>query len=82
MTLPNRIDTFEDWIRSKSGRKENELSQLCHAFKASCLRALPEFLEETRKFGIKVLTPQEQINAAINPAIINVSTGGRNSPPP
>lgn len=74
LTLPNRIDTFEDWIRSKGGRKENELSALSHAFKASCLRALPEFIEETRKFGMKTLTGQDQTNAGISPISINVSS--------
>lgn len=73
MTLPNRIDTFEDWIRNKSSRKENELAQLCHAFKATCLRALPEFIEETKRFGAKQLTtPQEQTNAGISPVTVNV----------
>lgn len=73
LTLPNRIDSFEDWIRSKGGRKENELISLSHAFKASCLSSLPEFIEETRKFGIKTLTPQDQTNAGISSVGINVS---------
>lgn len=73
LTLPNRIDNFEDWIRIKGNRKENELISLSHAFKASCLRCLPEFIEETRKFGLRSLTPQDQINAGISPISINVS---------
>lgn len=48
MNEPQRVDVFEDWIRSKAGRKDNELAQLSHAFKGSCLRSLPEFLEECR----------------------------------
>ena len=74
LTLSQRIDNFEDWIRSKGSRKENELAQLSHAFKATCLRALPEYIEETKKFGQKVLsTPQDQTNAGISPTTINVS---------
>lgn len=72
LTAPSRVDTFEDWIRSKSGTKENVLSQLSHAFRGSCLRSLPEFLEETKAFGTKTLNPQEQTNARISPVSINV----------
>ncbi|KAK9899473.1 hypothetical protein P389DRAFT_78 [Cystobasidium minutum MCA 4210] len=73
LTLSQRIDNFEDWIRNKASRKENELAQLSHAFKATCLRALPDYIEETKKFGQKALsTPQDQTNAGISPTTINV----------
>ena len=72
LTAPSRIDTFEDWIRSKSGRKDNELNQMSHAFKGSCLRSLPEFLEETKAYGTKTLSGQEQTNATTSPTTINV----------
>lgn len=72
LTAPSRVDTFEDWIRSKSGTKENVLNQLSHAFRGSCLRSLPEFLEETKAYGTKTLNPQEQMNARISPTSINV----------
>lgn len=72
MSLPDRKDIFEDWIRSKSGRKENELAQLSHAFRGSCLRSLPEFLEETRTYGAKQLVGPDQINAGIAPTTVNV----------
>lgn len=73
LTTPSRIDTFEDWIRSKAGRKENELVQLSHTFRASCLRALPEFLEETRAFGTKPANTQDQNFAGISATTVNVS---------
>lgn len=78
LTLPSRIENFEDWIRNKSARKENELAQLTHAFRATCLRALPDYIEETKKFGLKTLsTPQEQSNAGISPMTVNVSAMGK-----
>lgn len=46
--LQERGGEFEDWIRSKAGRKDNELGELLHAFRGSCLTSLPEFISETK----------------------------------
>ncbi|KEI37449.1 uncharacterized protein L969DRAFT_89995 [Mixia osmundae IAM 14324] len=70
--LKTREDRFEELIRSKSGRRENELVDLAHAFRGSCLRSLPEFLEETRAWGIKQLTPTESMSAAIATMTVSV----------
>ena len=72
MTAPNRVDVFEDWIRVKTSRKENELAQLSHAFKGSCMRSLPEFLEDTRAFGNRPPTLQEQTQANVSAITVNV----------
>jgi exocyst complex protein 7 len=75
LTLPQRAETFEDWIKNKAGRlgrQENELAQLSHAFRASCLRCLPEYIEEARHYGAKnTLTPQELVNVNVAPVNIN-----------
>jgi len=44
--LTSRQDAFEETIRQKTSRKENEFGDLIHAFRATCMRSLPEFLEE------------------------------------
>lgn len=46
--LQDRVPEFEEWVRSKGGRKDNELGELLHAFRGSCLRSLPEFIEDTK----------------------------------
>lgn len=46
--LQSNTEVFEDWVRSKASRKDNELGELLHAFRGSCLRSLPEFIEETK----------------------------------
>ena len=46
--LQERVSEFEEWIRNKGGRKDNELGELLHAFRGSCLRSLPEFIDDTK----------------------------------
>lgn len=46
--LEERLPEFEEWIRVRGHRKDNELGELLHAFRGSCLRSLPEFLDETK----------------------------------
>ena len=46
--LQAHAEEFEDWVRAKASRKDNELGELLHAFRGSCLRSLPEFIEETK----------------------------------
>jgi exocyst complex protein 7 len=52
--LEARKMQFEQEIRHKAGRKENELGDLLHALRATCLTSLPEFLEEV-KVGLNPL---------------------------
>ena len=46
--LQAHADDFDDVVRAKASRKENELGELLHAFRGSCLRCLPEVIEEAR----------------------------------
>ena len=46
--LQERSPEFEDWIRVKAGRKDNEVGELLHAFRGSCLSSLPEFIDDTQ----------------------------------
>lgn len=46
--LQERSQEFEEWVRAKGGRKDNELGELLHAFRGSCLTSLPEFIEDTK----------------------------------
>jgi exocyst complex protein 7 len=42
------VTEFEEWIRAKAGRKDNEVGELLHAFRGSCLTSLPEFIDDTK----------------------------------
>lgn len=46
--LQERGPEFEEWVRVKGGRKDNELSELTHAFRGTCLTSLPEFMDNTK----------------------------------
>lgn len=46
--LQAHADDFDEIVRAKASRKENELGELLHAFRGSCLRCLPEVIEEAR----------------------------------
>ncbi|KAK4051359.1 exocyst complex component exo70 [Microbotryomycetes sp. JL201] len=46
--LQERTAEFDEWIRTKAGRKDNELGELLHAFRGSCLTSLPEFIDDTK----------------------------------
>lgn len=72
MTEPSRLDVFEDWVRVKASRKDNELLQLSHAFKGSCMRSLPEVMEDARGFGNKQLLPHEMTQSSVNPVTVTV----------
>lgn len=39
---------FDEWIRQKGGRAENELSEICQALRASCVRSIPEVYEDVK----------------------------------
>lgn len=56
--LQAHSDVFDDWIRAKASRKDNELGELLHAFRGSCLRSLPEFIEDTKvRSSVSLLRP-------------------------
>ncbi|EGG05149.1 uncharacterized protein MELLADRAFT_88251 [Melampsora larici-populina 98AG31] len=57
-----RLDRYDDEIRRRSGRKENELGELLHSFKGSCLRSLPEYIADAKTFGDKAPTSSEVSN--------------------
>lgn len=46
--LSGQREMFHEWIRNRSGRSENELSDICHALKSTCVRSLPEVFEDIR----------------------------------
>ncbi|CEQ41274.1 SPOSA6832_02988, partial [Sporobolomyces salmonicolor] len=46
--LQDRSGEFEEWARAKAARKENELGELTHAFRGTCLTSLPGILEDTK----------------------------------
>lgn len=73
-TLSEHVDLFDDWVRQKASRKENELGDLLHAFRGSCLRSLPEMIEEVKSWGSKPLTPQESASGGIGDMTKNVSS--------
>lgn len=71
-TLSEHVDVFDEWVRQKASRKENELGDLLHAFRGSCLRSLPEMIEEVKSWGSKALTTQESASGGIGDMTKNV----------
>lgn len=61
-TISDRMGRFDEEVRRPAGRKENELGDLLHAFKGSCLRSLPEFIADTKSFGEKQPVGSETSN--------------------
>ncbi|KAA1066047.1 hypothetical protein PGT21_019274 [Puccinia graminis f. sp. tritici] len=57
-----QLPRFDEEVRRPAGRKENELGDLLHAFKGSCLRSLPEFIADTKTFGEKQPVGSEASN--------------------
>lgn len=49
--LQERAGEFEEWVRAKAARKENEVGDLTHAFRGTCMTSLPGILEETKVRG-------------------------------
>lgn len=43
---------WDDVMRARAGRKENELSEVAHAIRGVCLRSFPEFILEVRQAGL------------------------------
>lgn len=47
--IQEHMDGFEEWARVKANkRKENELGELSHAFRGTCLTSLPAVIEDTK----------------------------------
>lgn len=47
--IQEHMDGFEEWVRVKGNkRKENELGELSHAFRGTCLTSLPAVIEDTK----------------------------------
>ncbi|KAH9816215.1 Cullin repeat-like-containing domain protein [Melampsora americana] len=67
-----RLDRYDDEIRRRSGRKENELGELLHSFKGSCLRSLPEYIADAKTFGEKAPTGSEVSNTHTCEMVINM----------
>ncbi|KAA1097263.1 hypothetical protein PGT21_000928 [Puccinia graminis f. sp. tritici] len=57
-----QLPRFDEEVRRPAGRKENELGDLLHAFKGSCLRSLPEFIADTKTFWEKQPVGSEASN--------------------
>ncbi|KAL8280895.1 hypothetical protein RQP46_006574 [Phenoliferia psychrophenolica] len=72
--LQERSPEFEEWIRGKAGRKDNEVGELLHAFRGSCLTSLPEFIDDTQSWGMKAPTPAEASSVGVNGMTVNVVT--------
>ncbi|OAV99275.1 hypothetical protein, variant [Puccinia triticina 1-1 BBBD Race 1] len=60
--ISDQLSRFDEEVRRPAGRKENELGDLLHAFKGSCLRSLPEFIADCKTFGEKQPVGSETSN--------------------
>ncbi|CAH7685484.1 Cullin repeat-like-containing domain protein [Phakopsora pachyrhizi] len=70
--ISSQLDRFELEVRRRSARKENELGELLHSFKGSCLRSLPEFIADTKTFGEKLPIGSETSNTMTSEMTIAV----------
>ncbi|KAG0152288.1 hypothetical protein CROQUDRAFT_649657 [Cronartium quercuum f. sp. fusiforme G11] len=70
--ISSRLDRFDLEIRRRSSRKENELGELLHSFKGSCLRSLPEFIADTKTFGDTAPIGTELNNTHISDMVISM----------
>ena len=46
--LSERNGEYEEVVRKKSGRKENELGESLHSFRGTCLSSLPGMIEDVK----------------------------------
>ncbi|GAA5872370.1 hypothetical protein JCM16303_004495 [Sporobolomyces ruberrimus] len=70
--LSERNQEFEEVVRRKSGRKENELGESLHSFRGTCLSSLPGMIEDVKAFGNKAPTGNEVASAAVSSVTHNV----------
>lgn len=68
--LQERSGEFEEWVRTKANRKDNELGELLHALRGTCLTSLPGFIDDTRTWGTKQSAASE--GAGVNAVTVNV----------
>ncbi|KAM0748330.1 exocyst complex component, exo70 subunit [Meredithblackwellia eburnea MCA 4105] len=72
--LRDRSPEYEEWIRVKAGRKDNEVGELLHAFRGSCLTSLPEFIEDIKNWGTKAPPASEANAVAVHAMTTNAVT--------
>ncbi|GAA5948482.1 hypothetical protein JCM3765_004898 [Sporobolomyces pararoseus] len=70
--LQERSQEFEEVVRKKSGRKENEVGDALHSFRGTCLSSLPGMIEDVKAFGSKAPSGNEIVSAAVSPITHNV----------
>ncbi|POY75704.1 hypothetical protein BMF94_1327 [Rhodotorula taiwanensis] len=70
--LQERQDEFEEWVRAKAKRKENELGELSHAFRGTCLTSLPAVIEDTKAWGNRGLVGADALFSGLHAVTINV----------
>ncbi|GAA6058460.1 hypothetical protein JCM3770_002734 [Rhodotorula araucariae] len=70
--LSERAGEFEEWVRAKAARKENEVGDLTHAFRGTCMTSLPGILEDTKAWGSRMPTGADVASAAVQRMTINV----------
>ncbi|KWU44036.1 hypothetical protein RHOSPDRAFT_18615 [Rhodotorula sp. JG-1b] len=71
--IQEHMEGFEEWVRVKGNkRKENELGELSHAFRGTCLTSLPAVIEDTKAWGNKSLVGTEALFSGLHTVTINV----------
>ncbi|GAA6058929.1 hypothetical protein JCM10212_002881 [Sporobolomyces blumeae] len=70
--LQERATEYEDVVRARAARKENEVGDALHSFRGTCLSSLPGMIEDVKSFGTKAPTGTEIASAAVSPVTINV----------
>ncbi|SCV69733.1 BQ2448_1127 [Microbotryum intermedium] len=69
--LQEQIAEFEEWIRIKAGRKDNELGELLHAFRGTCLTSLPAMIDTTKQWGSRATSASDS-GVGVGAVTINV----------
>ncbi|KDE06783.1 hypothetical protein MVLG_02979 [Microbotryum lychnidis-dioicae p1A1 Lamole] len=69
--LQEQIAEFEEWVRIKAARKDNELGELLHAFRGTCLTSLPAMIDTTKQWGARGISASES-GAGVGTVTFNV----------
>ncbi|GAA5878999.1 hypothetical protein JCM3774_004463 [Rhodotorula dairenensis] len=73
--IQEHLDGFEEWARVKANkRKGNELGELSHAFRGTCLTSLPAVIEDTKAWGNKTLVGSEALFSGLHAVTVHVVT--------
>ncbi|GAA6008793.1 hypothetical protein JCM10207_001726 [Rhodosporidiobolus poonsookiae] len=72
--LSERQGEFEEWVRGKAGRKENEVGELMHSYRGTCLTALAGVIEETKTWGTKPPPATEATSAGVHALTVSAVT--------